>query len=222
MAPAPPLRHVSLPPGNEFRFELEPSETISITLLQGTAEVFGFELVVGQPHPFSDEVRAAVWTQGGCELEMSPISPLLVSGGRYRVVEDRVASEAERRRTSEQQLERRKPSQAAVQYTLFSLSARSIGHLELLLIYSCCQTTTLHVLDPIKARARRSSTRQAIRRPVKLTYRFALSTSQEDTKHPTSHQSHHCLPTSPSTSPSPVSASSLAHPLTPLPPASKT
>lgn len=70
---APPTRHVSLPPLHEFRFELEPSEAISVTLLQGTAEVFGFELVPGQPHPFGDEVRAAVWTASGAELQMSPL-----------------------------------------------------------------------------------------------------------------------------------------------------
>lgn len=68
---APPTRHISLPPLHEFRFELEVSESLSITLLQGTAEVFGFELVLGQPHPFSDEVHAAIWTSGGAEIEMS-------------------------------------------------------------------------------------------------------------------------------------------------------
>jgi hypothetical protein len=89
MAPAPPLRRVSLPPLHEFRFELEPNETIAITLLQGTAEVFGFELVPGQPHPFGDEVRAAVWTSGGAELEMSSLFfPLVLGGMRFFFVRD--------------------------------------------------------------------------------------------------------------------------------------
>lgn len=83
----PPLRRVSLPPLHEFRFELEPKEAIAITLLQGTAEVFGCELVPGQPHPFGDEVRAAVWTSEGAELEMSPfaeIDPHVPKGGEDR------------------------------------------------------------------------------------------------------------------------------------------
>lgn len=69
----PPLRRVQLPPLHEFCFELEPREVISVTLLNGTAEVFGFELVPGQPHPFGDEVRAAVWTSEGAELEISRV-----------------------------------------------------------------------------------------------------------------------------------------------------
>ncbi|KAK4052851.1 Cleavage polyadenylation factor subunit clp1 [Microbotryomycetes sp. JL201] len=71
MSSAPAIRRVSLPPLHEFRFELEPKESISITLVQGRAEVFGCELVAGQAHPFGDEVRAAVWTPDGAELEMS-------------------------------------------------------------------------------------------------------------------------------------------------------
>jgi hypothetical protein len=83
----PPLRRVSLPPLHEFRFELEPKEAIAITLLQGTAEVFGCELVPGQPHPFGDEVRAAVWTSEGAELEMSPFAELEARlGGETRWV----------------------------------------------------------------------------------------------------------------------------------------
>lgn len=70
----PPVRKVSLPPLHEFRFELDQNESLAITLLQGSAEVFGFELVPGQPHPFGDEARAAVWSAEGAELEMSLVS----------------------------------------------------------------------------------------------------------------------------------------------------
>lgn len=73
---SPARRQISLLAGQEFRFELEPGESLSVTLLQGMAEVFGFELVPGQPHPFGDEVRAAVWTPNGAELEMSPLPPV--------------------------------------------------------------------------------------------------------------------------------------------------
>ncbi|KAK4057354.1 Cleavage polyadenylation factor subunit clp1 [Microbotryomycetes sp. JL221] len=71
MAAPPQTRRVSLPPLHEFRFELEANEAISVTLLQGRAEVFGSELVAGQAHPFGDELRAAVWTPDGAELEIS-------------------------------------------------------------------------------------------------------------------------------------------------------
>ena len=69
---SPPVRTLSLPPLHEYRFELDPSEALSITLLSGTAEVFGFELTKGQPHPFGEELRAAVWSSSGAEIEMSP------------------------------------------------------------------------------------------------------------------------------------------------------
>ncbi|KAI5480267.1 pre-mRNA cleavage complex II Clp1 [Pseudohyphozyma bogoriensis] len=68
----PPKRRLTLPPLHEFRFELEQGEALAITLLQGTAEVFGFELVKDLAHPFGDEARAAVWSPNGAEIEMSP------------------------------------------------------------------------------------------------------------------------------------------------------
>lgn len=72
MAQPPAVKQVTLEALSEYRIELEPGEAISITLLQGSAEVFGFELVPGQPYPFGNEVRAAVWTSEGAELEISP------------------------------------------------------------------------------------------------------------------------------------------------------
>lgn len=71
---SPPVRVLSLPPLHEYRFELDPTEALSITLLNGTAEVFGFELTKGQPHPFGEELRAAVWSSSGAEIEMSAAS----------------------------------------------------------------------------------------------------------------------------------------------------
>lgn len=68
---SPPVRVLSLPALHEYRFELDPAEALSITLLNGTAEVFGFELTKGQPHPFGEELRAAVWSSSGAEIEMS-------------------------------------------------------------------------------------------------------------------------------------------------------
>lgn len=71
MASQPVTRRVQLPALHEFRFELDPNESLQITLIQGSAEVFGFELVLGQPHPFGEEARAAVWSPDGAEIEMS-------------------------------------------------------------------------------------------------------------------------------------------------------
>ncbi|GAA5942733.1 cleavage polyadenylation factor subunit CLP1 [Sporobolomyces koalae] len=70
-------RRFSVPPGHELRFELESqTDAISITLVSGYAEVFGFELVRGATYGFSNEQRGAVWASGvqgeGAELEMSP------------------------------------------------------------------------------------------------------------------------------------------------------
>ncbi|GAA5954166.1 hypothetical protein JCM3765_005310 [Sporobolomyces pararoseus] len=71
-------RRFSVPPSHELRFELEtPTDAISITLVSGYAEVFGFELVPGATYGFANEQRGAVWAAGvngeGAELEMSPL-----------------------------------------------------------------------------------------------------------------------------------------------------
>lgn len=71
MAHAPASKRVEVPPLHEYRFELEPTEALSVSLVQGTAEVFGFELVIGVPVPFAEEVRAAIWTSDGAQLEIS-------------------------------------------------------------------------------------------------------------------------------------------------------
>jgi hypothetical protein len=69
-------KHFSIPPTHELRFELEAGEGLSIKLVAGFAEIFGFELVLGQTYGFSHEQRGAVWAPGvnneGAEVEMSP------------------------------------------------------------------------------------------------------------------------------------------------------
>ncbi|GAA5899735.1 cleavage polyadenylation factor subunit CLP1 [Sporobolomyces salmoneus] len=83
-------RKFSIPPSHELRFELEsPTDAISVKLLSGFAEVFGFELMRGATYGFANEQRGAVWAPGvngeGAELEMSLLSSLpLNSGGATR------------------------------------------------------------------------------------------------------------------------------------------
>lgn len=76
---SPPTKRLEIPALHEFRFELEIGEALSVTLLQGSAEVFGMELVPGQSHPFSDEVRAAIWSPNGAEVEISLVFILMSS-----------------------------------------------------------------------------------------------------------------------------------------------
>ncbi|GAA5838048.1 hypothetical protein JCM11251_006834 [Rhodosporidiobolus azoricus] len=78
-----PTRRFTIPPTHELRFELEsPTDALSITLVGGYAEIFGFELVPGHTYGFSNEMRGAVWAPGvngeEAEVEMSlplPSSP---------------------------------------------------------------------------------------------------------------------------------------------------
>lgn len=69
--PPPPTRSFTLLPLHEYRFELEPTESVSIRLIDGTAEIFGFELATGQAYPFGDEARAAIFSWHGANLEIS-------------------------------------------------------------------------------------------------------------------------------------------------------
>lgn len=71
MAPAPDARRVSIPPLHELRLELEPSEAASVRLVAGTAEMFGFELLQGHDNPLGYDVKTAVFTWTGCDVEMS-------------------------------------------------------------------------------------------------------------------------------------------------------
>jgi polyribonucleotide 5'-hydroxyl-kinase len=71
MAPPPSPRRVNIPPLHELRFELEKGEACSIKLVNGSAEIFGFDLLPYIEHPLGDEVRAAVFSWTGAEVEMS-------------------------------------------------------------------------------------------------------------------------------------------------------
>ncbi|GAA6009077.1 hypothetical protein JCM11491_005739 [Sporobolomyces phaffii] len=77
-------RRFSVPPSHELRFELEAqTDAISVTLVSGYAEVFGFELVPGATYGFSNEQRGAVWAAGvngeGAELEMRNLDSVYVA-----------------------------------------------------------------------------------------------------------------------------------------------
>jgi polyribonucleotide 5'-hydroxyl-kinase len=63
-------RPFSLPALHEYRFELEPSESITIKLISGTAEVSGLELTSGQEYSFGDEIRSAIFSWHGADLEI--------------------------------------------------------------------------------------------------------------------------------------------------------
>ncbi|BGP19371.1 Cleavage polyadenylation factor subunit clp1 [Rhodosporidiobolus nylandii] len=72
-------RVFSIPATHELRFELEgATDALSVKLVGGYAEVFGYELVLGQTYSFSHEQRGAVWAPGvngdGAEVEMSDLS----------------------------------------------------------------------------------------------------------------------------------------------------
>ncbi|KAF5389881.1 hypothetical protein D9757_003556 [Collybiopsis confluens] len=49
-----------LEPENEYRFELDPSSSLAITLVRGRAEIFGAELVERRPYLFGSECKAAL------------------------------------------------------------------------------------------------------------------------------------------------------------------
>ena len=71
MAPPPTPRRVNIPPLHELRLELEKNEVCSVKLLNGSAEIFGFELLQNVENPLGEEVKAAVFSWTGAEVEMS-------------------------------------------------------------------------------------------------------------------------------------------------------
>jgi len=64
-------RECVLNPKTEFRFELDPGETISLKLLTGRAELFGAELPRERTYTFTTECKAAIFTWHGCTLEVT-------------------------------------------------------------------------------------------------------------------------------------------------------
>ena len=71
MPPPADSSRVVIQPLTEYRIELEKHEAIAVRLLNGAAEIFGYELAEGIEYPLAEEVRAAVFTWTGCEIEMS-------------------------------------------------------------------------------------------------------------------------------------------------------
>jgi len=55
----------------EFRFEVEFDNTITIQLIQGTAESFGTELALQQLYSFGSGCNASIFTWHGCTLEIT-------------------------------------------------------------------------------------------------------------------------------------------------------
>ena len=59
----------TLQPEEEFRFEVGAGLTMSVTLVQGTAEIFGAEMAEARAYSFSG-TQQAVFTWHGCTLEV--------------------------------------------------------------------------------------------------------------------------------------------------------
>lgn len=68
MAAAPAASHTLLP-DSEFRFEVDASATVELTLVSGSAEVFGAEMVANRAYAFSG-TQQAVFSWTGCTLEV--------------------------------------------------------------------------------------------------------------------------------------------------------
>ncbi|KAF9484671.1 Clp1-domain-containing protein [Pholiota conissans] len=60
-----------LGPESEYRFELDPGTSLAIKLVQGQAEIFGFELAEGKAYLFGFECKAALFTWRGCVIEVT-------------------------------------------------------------------------------------------------------------------------------------------------------
>ena len=60
----------TLPPNSEWRFEVSSSQTITVTLLSGTAELFGTELAPSQPYSFTLQ-KSSIFTFHGCRLSIT-------------------------------------------------------------------------------------------------------------------------------------------------------
>ncbi|KAI8990919.1 Pre-mRNA cleavage complex II protein Clp1-domain-containing protein [Mycotypha africana] len=63
-------REFKLGPDHEYRFEVDFQNKVQIKLVEGTAEIFGTELAVGNTYTFSGR-KAAVYTWHGCTLEVN-------------------------------------------------------------------------------------------------------------------------------------------------------
>ncbi|KAK9458794.1 Pre-mRNA cleavage complex II protein Clp1-domain-containing protein [Lipomyces oligophaga] len=61
---------VHLHPRSEWRFEVGLSSSLSVKLLNGTAEIFGTELITGQTYSFR-ATKLCIYTWYGCSIEWS-------------------------------------------------------------------------------------------------------------------------------------------------------
>ncbi|PPQ93281.1 hypothetical protein CVT25_015279 [Psilocybe cyanescens] len=68
-----------LGPESEYRFEVDPGVSLAIKLVQGHAEIFGFELAEGKVYLFGFECKAALYTWKGCVIEISEPSTEYIS-----------------------------------------------------------------------------------------------------------------------------------------------
>ncbi|GAO52384.1 mRNA cleavage and polyadenylation specificity factor complex subunit [Saitoella complicata NRRL Y-17804] len=57
----------TLKPSQEYRFEASQNAPVNVTLLSGSAEIFGTELTIGPTYTFTS-TKAAVFTWQGCEI----------------------------------------------------------------------------------------------------------------------------------------------------------
>ncbi|ERF68262.1 hypothetical protein EPUS_02718 [Endocarpon pusillum Z07020] len=60
--------------GSEWRFEVAFGKCVKVRLLNGTAEIFGTELIEGPTYTFTG-TKAAIFTHHGCTLEISNDAP---------------------------------------------------------------------------------------------------------------------------------------------------
>lgn len=64
-------RLVEIPALYEFRLELDVNEELSIKLVEGRAELNGFELSLDKWSTLKDELKCSIYTWTGCKLEIS-------------------------------------------------------------------------------------------------------------------------------------------------------
>lgn len=71
-APAPPERRFTLPAEHELRFEITSDcHDATLTLQNGSAEIFGIELALKRPYPLPPSLNAAAFTWHGATLILS-------------------------------------------------------------------------------------------------------------------------------------------------------
>lgn len=97
---APDVKVWHLKKEEELRFEVDFGSTVTLTLLRGTAEVFGTELAVGRKYTVSGCKRAVfTWNGAGCDLELQGnASHVYVAEGAPMIIYANIHSALEQRR----------------------------------------------------------------------------------------------------------------------------